>query len=44
MQEKKEREHNMISVLSNVTDEVSLIQGELFAERKTREESYDNII
>ena len=34
----------MASTLSKVTDELSMIQGELFAERKAREESYDLII
>ena len=43
-QERREQDNLMASTLSKVTDELSMIQGELFAERKAREESYEVII
>ena len=42
--DRKERDVKISNMLSNISDELSLIQGELFAERRSREETYDGII
>lgn len=42
--ERKENDSKISNMLNNVSDELSLIQGELFAERRAREETYDKII
>lgn len=42
--DRKERDATAANLLSNVSDQVSIIQGELFAEKKNREEAYDKVI
>lgn len=44
LNDRKERDSNTNSVFSTISDDISVIQGELFAERKNREEAYDKII
>ena len=43
-QEKRTREMGESNTIATQTDNISMLQGELFAERKNREETYDKII
>lgn len=44
--QQENRTHEMFeaNTVSGLTDNLSMLQGELFAERKNREETYDKII
>lgn len=42
--EKEDREHKIRDHLSLLVDKLSFVQGELYSERKNREEAYDAMI
>ena len=42
--ERRNKEGFDANIVATMTDQISMLQGELFAERKNREETYDKII